>query len=98
AALFNNALTDSGVAGSLWVSADSLPGLASDYNALMANAATTDGSTVQTLAQWRAATGQDAHSFTTTPFALFVDYWGHGVTLAPGGPGVGAGTASLAGR
>src|SRR4029077_7760677 len=42
AAIFHNALTDSGARGSLWVSTDSRAGLASDDNALLAKAATAD--------------------------------------------------------
>src|SRR4051794_9642517 len=57
--------------GAIDISADSLPGLTSDYNAVISRFTTDDGGSVKTLAQWQAATGQDAHSFVATAASLF---------------------------
>src|SRR5262245_23000691 len=59
--------------GSLSISADSLPGFTSDYNVVINRFTTDDGDTVQSLAQWRSATGQDVHSLVATPSQLFVN-------------------------
>lgn len=59
--------------GSITVSADSLPGLVSDWNVVMDRFSVDDGDTRITLAQWRAATGQDLHSLIAVPAALFVN-------------------------
>jgi parallel beta-helix repeat protein len=57
--------------GSITVSDDSLPGLTSDYNVVMDRFSIDDGDTRITLAQWRAETGQDQHSFIDVPANLF---------------------------
>jgi hypothetical protein len=59
--------------GSITVSADSVPGLTSDYNVVMDRFSNDDGDTRITLAQWRAATGQDQHSLIAVPADLFVN-------------------------
>ena len=59
--------------GVIDISTDSLSGFVSDYNAVIGRFTTNGGDSVLTLAAWRTATGQDAHSFTTTPAANFVD-------------------------
>ncbi|HEX2439540.1 MAG TPA: right-handed parallel beta-helix repeat-containing protein [Methylomirabilota bacterium] len=59
--------------GSISVTADSLAGFVSDGNAVTARFTTDDGDSILTLAAWRTATGQDAHSFASTSAALFVD-------------------------
>jgi hypothetical protein len=59
--------------GVIDISADSLPGFVSDSNAVTGRFTTNGGGSILTLAAWRQATGQDAHSFTTTPAAVFVD-------------------------
>jgi parallel beta-helix repeat protein len=59
--------------GSITVSADSRPGLISDYNVVMDRFSIDNGNTRITLAQWRAATGQDSHSFIAVPADLFVN-------------------------
>jgi len=59
--------------GSITVSADSVPGLVSDWNVVMDRFSVDDGNTRITLAQWRAATGQDSHSLIAVPANLFVD-------------------------
>ncbi|HVZ20995.1 MAG TPA: right-handed parallel beta-helix repeat-containing protein [Vicinamibacterales bacterium] len=57
--------------GSVDISADSLPGFSSDYNAVMDRFTTDGGDSILTLAQWRQQTGLDAHSFVATPAQLF---------------------------
>ena len=59
--------------GAIDISTDSLSGFVSDSNAVTGRFTTNGGNSVLTLAAWRQATGQDLHSFTTTPDALFVD-------------------------
>ena len=59
--------------GAIDISTDSLSGFVSDSNAVIGRFTTNGGNSVLTLAAWRQATGQDLHSFTTTPAALFVD-------------------------
>jgi hypothetical protein len=59
--------------GALDISTDSLSGFVSDGNAVTGRFTTNGGDSVLTLAAWQTATGQDTHSFTTTPAANFVD-------------------------
>jgi CARDB/Right handed beta helix region len=59
--------------GAIDISTDSLSGFVSDSNAVTGRFTTNGGNSVLTLAAWRQATGQDLHSFATTPAALFVD-------------------------
>ncbi|MDX1948305.1 MAG: right-handed parallel beta-helix repeat-containing protein [Pirellulaceae bacterium] len=59
--------------GSIDISADSLAGFSSDYNVVMNRFTTNGGSSVQSLAQWQTATGQDVHSLVATPSQLFVN-------------------------
>lgn len=88
----NILLNDSSFTGSVDVSADSLPGLVSDYNVVMNRFTTDDGGSRLSLAQWRAQTGQDAHSLVSTAAALFVNPAGNNYHLASAGPAVDAGT------
>jgi Ca2+-binding RTX toxin-like protein len=78
------------------VSADSLAGFTSDYNAVEDRFTLDDGDSVLTLAQWQAATGQDAHSVASTPAALFVNVGGNDYHLAPTSPAIDTGTSLLA--
>jgi CARDB protein/copper-binding protein NosD len=59
--------------GSISLSQDSRAGFTSDSNVVMGRFTLDDGNSVLTLAQWRAATGQDLHSIVATPAQLFVD-------------------------
>jgi hypothetical protein len=59
--------------GVIDISADSLSGFVSDSNAVTGRFTTNGGDSILTLAAWRTATGQDLHSFTTTPAAVFVN-------------------------
>jgi hypothetical protein len=76
--------------GSLDISSDSLPGLMSDYNAVM-DRFTIDGGAVRTLAQWRQTAGQDLHSLVATPAAVFVDAAGNDYRLLETSPARDAG-------
>jgi hypothetical protein len=71
--LNNVLLTLHGWRGAISVTPDSLPGFASDANALTPRFTLDDGESVVDLAAWRAATGQDAHSFAAVPGTLFAD-------------------------
>jgi parallel beta-helix repeat protein len=82
--------------GSISISADSLAGFTSDYNVVVSRFTTDGGDSVLALAQWQAATGQDAHSFIATPSQLFVNAAGSDFHLAAGSPAVEAGTSQLA--
>jgi parallel beta-helix repeat protein len=82
--------------GSIDISADSLTGLVSDYNVVMDRLTTDDSATIQTLAQWRTSTGQDAHSLVATPAQLFVDPGTGDFHLLETAPAVNAGTSTQA--
>ncbi len=93
---FNNILASSpGAAGSLAVSADSLAGLASDYNVadrLSANG----GQTSLTLAQWQSLVGRDVHSFVAAQSALFAGLASGDYHLSASSPAIDAGTMTAA--
>ena len=87
--LRNNILYNLGsYRGVIDISADSLSGTTSDYNAVMNRFTTDDGDSILTLAQWRTQTGQDAHSFVATPAQLFVNVGGNDYHLSPSSPAV----------
>lgn len=70
----NNILvTDRAYRGAISVWEDSVAGFASDYNVLVSRFTTDDGDSVQTLSEWQAATGNDAHSKVASAAALFVN-------------------------
>src|SRR5205085_2817784 len=70
--LYNNILLGGG--GITYrISSDSLPGLVSDYNVASNLYQSEDTGATQTLAQWRAQTGQDGHSFLAVAASLFVN-------------------------
>jgi hypothetical protein len=102
--LFNNILLNyHGFRGSLIISADSLPGFTSDHNIMMDRIdADADGpGGVLTLAQWRAQSGQDAHSLAVPAgqwAALFTDLPAAKFTLGDASAAIDAGAASLAGQ
>jgi hypothetical protein len=70
-------------------------GLVSDHNAVMDRFTPDGGDTVIGLAEWRAAYGQDAHSFLATEAELFLDPTlpGGDYHLKAGSPAEDAGTA-----
>jgi hypothetical protein len=95
--VYNNILYDANPShGAIDISSDSLPGFTSDYNATDGRFTTSDGDTVLTLAQWRTSTGQDAHSFVSTPGALFVNASTNDYRLSSTSPAIDAGTALAA--
>ncbi len=101
--LFNNILLNyHGFRGSLIITANSLPGFASDYNIMMDRIdADGDGPGGNlTLAQWRTQTGHDTHSFVVPSAswpALFTNLAGSDYTLSETSAAIDAGAASFAG-
>jgi parallel beta-helix repeat protein len=92
ATVLNNILvTEHSFRGAIDVSEDSLPGLASDYNVVASRFTTNGGDSIQTLAQWQAATGQDGHSQTATAAALFASWATGDYSLKSGSAAVDAG-------
>ena len=90
-------LHDPAFAGGFDISADSLPGLASDYNVFTPRFTTDDGDSVLTLAQWQAQTSQDAHSIVAPALAtLFANPAGADFHLPAGSPAINMGTSLLA--
>ncbi len=77
--------------GSLDISADSLPGFASDYNVVMERFAV-DGGSVQTLSQWTQRSGQDQHSVVAAPASLFLNAAANDYHLTGTSPARDAGT------
>ncbi len=93
----NNILYNNGsYRGSVSISTDSLAGFSSDYNVVMNRFTTDDGDSVQSLAQWQAATGQDLHSLVATPAQLFVNSAANDYHLSAASPAVDAGTSQFA--
>ncbi len=93
--VFNNILYNAhSFRGSITVSADSLPGLVSDYNVVMSRFSTDDGNTRITLAQWQSTTGQDTHSIIALPAALFIDAAANDYHLSATSPARDAGTTT----
>ncbi len=82
--------------GAIDISPDSLQGLTSDYNAVASRFTTNGGDSILTLAQWQAATGQDAHSFVATPAQLFENWNAGDYRLRSGSPAINQGTATNA--
>jgi hypothetical protein len=80
--------------GAIDVSASSLPGLVSDYNAVIGRFTTNGGDDVLDLAEWQAE-GHDAHSFVATPAELFL-VPGADFHLLPLGPAVDSGIGTSA--
>jgi hypothetical protein len=79
--------------GAIDISSDSLSGLTSDYNAVVSKFTTDGGNSVQSLAQWQAATNQDAHSVASTAAALFQSPTADDRRLLPNAPAVNGGTS-----
>jgi hypothetical protein len=95
--LLNNILvTQHSFRGAIDISADSLSGLTSDYNAVVSRFTTNSAASILTLSQWQAQTGQDAHSFVATPTALFENWAAGDYRLKAGSPAINKGTSTLA--
>jgi parallel beta helix pectate lyase-like protein/List-Bact-rpt repeat protein len=77
--------------GSIAISADSLPGFVSDTNVIMDRFSMDGGDTRVTLAAWRSASGQDAHSILATPATLFASFTGNDYHLSATSPARDAG-------
>lgn len=82
--------------GAIDFSPDSLPGFTSDYNAVISRFTKDDGSSILSLAQWQAATGNDLHSFVATATQLFANPAINDYHLKAGGPAINTGTSSFA--
>jgi parallel beta-helix repeat protein len=91
----NNILyTDRADKGAIAVYATTAGILTSDYNAVADRFSTNGGTSVtSTLAQWRAASGNDTHSFVSTPAALFVNAAAKDYRLAAGSPAIDTGAS-----
>jgi hypothetical protein len=88
----NNILLHDGTyRGSINILPNSLPGFDSDDNLTTDRFSTDDGDSVISLAQWRAATGQDADSRISSPSELFVDEAADDYHLSATSPAVDAG-------
>jgi hypothetical protein len=92
--LLNNILmNEHAFRGAIDISSDSLTEFTSDYNAVISRFTTDGGDTVNTLAQWQAATGQDAHSLVSTAAALVVNPANGDYHLSSTSPAINKGTS-----
>jgi MYXO-CTERM domain-containing protein len=82
--------------GSITITPASLPGFVSDYNVVMDRLSPDGDTTTLTLAAWRTATGQDAHSLIATPAQLIENAGADDYHLAAGSPAIDVGTATHA--
>jgi parallel beta-helix repeat protein len=91
--VFNNILCSlNPSAGSIVVSADSLPGLESDYNVVSGRFARGDEDTIMNAQQWRSSKGDDVHSIVPVITDLFANPGASDFHLATSSPAVDAGT------
>ena len=81
---------------SIRLTADSKPGLVSDYNVVGTAFQDEDTGSTQTLAQWRSQTGQDTHSISATAAQLFVNAAANDYHLSATSPAIDAGTSTSA--
>jgi parallel beta-helix repeat protein len=95
--VFNNILWHAGSGCAICCDADSVP--VSDYNLVCDRFSLDGGSTIISLAQWRAATGQDMNSVLMTGTAsVFTNTGANDYTLLSSGPAVNAGATSFNGK
>jgi parallel beta-helix repeat protein len=92
----NNILLHKGSRGSITVSADSLPGLRSDYNILVDRLSSDDGNRLIDLKDWQSTTRLDRHSRIATPQDVFANPGSNDYHLRPGSPALGAADPTLA--
>jgi parallel beta-helix repeat protein len=90
--ILNNILLG-GDGNGLRISSDSQSGLVSDYNVIGNSVQSEDTGNSQSLAQWQASSGQDAHSFVAAESSLFVAP-GSDYHLKPASPAIDAGTST----
>jgi hypothetical protein len=76
--------------GAISIYGNSVSGFESDYNVVVNRFSTDGGGTNMSLAQWQAL-GYDAHSFISTPSALFVDPAVNNYHLKSGSPALNTG-------
>lgn len=91
-ALNNILLNLNSAHGSINISSDSLSGFTSDYNITEDRFSPDDGDSFETLAQWKNAHGQDAHSFIATYQSIFTDAFGGDYSVRSSSPSVDHGT------
>jgi hypothetical protein len=95
--VFNNILCNAHASrGSIAVSPDSLAGFHSDYNVVLDRLSADGGEHAHSLAWWRKESGQDAHSFISTPDKLFVKPDAHDYRLSDSSPARDAATPAMA--
>ncbi len=90
----NVLLNDHAFRGAIEITSDCLPGFSSDAGAVKDRFSLDD--TFLSLAQWKAATGQDGASFVATASALFVDASTGDYALLPASPAIDTGGPFLA--
>ncbi len=73
------------------IAAQGAVNLTSDYNIVVNRFTTDDGDSILTLAEWQGL-GYDAHSFTATPDALFVNAAAHDYRLRENSPALNVGS------
>ena len=86
--IVNNILINKGSRGSINVSADSMPGLVSDYNIVDDRLSLDDGERIMSLRTWNSATGLDGHSQFSKPKFLFLDEAADDFHLRSGSPAI----------
>jgi parallel beta-helix repeat protein len=95
-ALNNILISDHASRGAIDISADSLSGFTSDFNAVISRFTTNGGNSVMSLSQWQTSTGQDAHSLIATAATLFANPGSNDYHLLSTSPAKNAGTSQLA--
>ncbi len=95
--VFNNILFNlHSFRGAITVDPESLPGLTSDYNVVISRFSNDGGNSAISLTLWRAQTGQDQHSVSSTPQATFVDFANENFRLSAASPARDRGTSTSA--
>lgn len=94
----NNILINKGSRGIISVSADSMPGLVSDYNIVDNRLSPDGGEEFMDLNRWRSRTGLDGHSLYARPKELFKDEPSADFRLCDGSPANDAADPELAPR
>ncbi len=96
--IFNNVLMGGSSGGPIGTAGTLPTSFKSDYNAITGSFSQSyTGPTLESMSQWQANTGQDAHSLTAST-QWFAGYAAANYHLAAGSPGIDKGLASLAGQ